>query len=275
MRKAFVFIVTMVIWSVCTPAMADKYYNQLLKSKDGELKYKAALEYYEKGDYKKTIRLLEDISTQYKGAEKSENILYLLSTSYFKRKDYIASAHYYQTYVNTYLRGKNYPECLFMLAYSEYLESPEPELDQRPTMKAIEHFQLFIEQFPYHSQADSARQCQAELYDKLAEREYLNAKLYYNLGDYRGNNYRAAIITAQNAMNDYPDSKYIDELAFIIVKSKYHEAIKSVQEKILERSEDARDECYYFMQEHPNTKHQKEVEKMAEHLQKIIENSIK
>jgi len=29
------------------------------------------------------------------------------------------------------------------------------------------------------------------------------------------------------------------------------------------------------MQEHPNTKHQKEVEKMAEHLQKIIENSIK
>jgi outer membrane protein assembly factor BamD len=76
-------------------------------------------------------------------------------------------------------------------------------------------------------------------------------------------------------MNDYPDSKYIDELAFIIVKSKYHEAIKSVQEKILDRSEDARDECYYYMQEHPNSKHQKEVEKMAEHLQKIIENSIK
>ena len=38
-----------------------------------------------------------------------------------------------------------------------------------------------------------------------------------------------------------------------------------MQEKILERSEDARDECYYFMQEHPDTKHQKEVEKMAEH----------
>ena len=99
MRKALIFIATVVMWSICMPTMADKYYNQLLKSKDGELKYKGALEYYEQGDYKKTIRLLEDISTQYKGTEKSENILYLLSTSYFKRKDYIASAHYYQTYV--------------------------------------------------------------------------------------------------------------------------------------------------------------------------------
>jgi outer membrane protein assembly factor BamD len=122
---------------------------------------------------------------------------------------------------------------------------------------------------------EQAKAMQKELYDKLAEREYLNAKLYYNLGDYRGNNYRAAIVTAQNAMNDYPDSKYIEELAFIIVKSKYHEAIKSVQEKILDRSEDARDECYYFLQEHPESKYVKDAKKMAEHLQKIIDNSIK
>ena len=274
MRKYLIIVTTLLLSSVCMPALADKYYNQLLKSQDGELKYKAAMQYYEQKDYKKTIRLLEDISNQFKGTEKSENLLYILSNSYFQRKDYIASAHYYQTYVNTYLRGKHYAECLFMLAYSEYMESPEPELDQRPTLKAIEHFQLFIEQFPYNEQIEQAKAMQAELYDKLAEREFLNAKLYYNLGDYRGNNYRAAIVTAQNAMNDYPDSKYIEELAFIIVKSKYHEAIKSVQEKMLERSEDARDECYYFLQEHPNSKHQKETLKFAEHLQRIIENSI-
>jgi outer membrane protein assembly factor BamD len=233
------------------------------------------MQYYEQKDYKKTIRLLEDISSLYKGTEKSENLLYVLSSSYFQRKDYIASAHYYKLYVNTYMRGKHYAECLFMLAYSEYMESPEPELDQRPTLKAIEHFQLLIEQFPYNEQVEQAKAMQKELYDKLAEREYLNAKLYYNLGDYRGNNYRAAIVTAQNAMNDYPDSKYIEELAFIIVKSKYHEAIKSVQEKILDRSEDARDECYYFLQEHPESKYVKDAKKMAEHLQKIIDNSIK
>jgi outer membrane protein assembly factor BamD len=275
MRKFLAIAITLLLGCICTPAWADKYYNQLLKSQDSELKYKAAMQYYEQKDYKKTIRLLEDISSLYKGTEKSENLLYVLSSSYFQRKDYIASAHYYKLYVNTYMRGKHYAECLFMLAYSEYMESPEPELDQRPTLKAIEHFQLFIEQFPYNEQVEQAKAMQKELYDKLAEREYLNAKLYYNLGDYRGNNYRAAIVTAQNAMNDYPDSKYIEELAFIIVKSKYHEAIKSVQEKILDRSEDARDECYYFLQEHPESKYVKDAKKMAEHLQKIIDNSIK
>lgn len=275
MKKFLVIAFTLLLSSVFSAAWADKYYNQLLKSQDSELKYKAAVNYFEQKDYKKTIRLLEDISNLFKGTEKSENILYLLSTSYFHRKDYIASAHYYQTYVNTYLRGKHYAECLFMLAYSEYKESPEPELDQSQTLKAIEHFELFIQQFPYSEQIDDAKRMQAELYDKLAEREYLNAKLYYNLGDYRGNNYRAAIVTAQNAIIDYPNSKHIEELAFIIVKSKYHEAIKSVQEKLLARSEDARDECYYFMQEHPESNYQKEVEKMAKHLQRIIENSIK
>lgn len=274
MKKAFVYILTLVVWSVCTPAMADQYFNRLLKSQDGEMKYKMALEYYEQKEYKKTIRLLEDISTQYKGTEKSENILYLLSSSYFHRKDYISAEHFYKTYVNTYLRGKHYPECLYMLAYSEYMQSPEPELDQTTTQKAIEHFQLFIEQFPYNEYTKEARKLQGEMYDKLAEREYLNAKLYYNLGNYMGNNYRAAIITAQNAMNDYPHSVYIEDLAYIIVCAKYHEALNSVAEKMMARCEDARDECYYFLQEFPNYKEKKEVERMAKHLQKITENYI-
>ena len=274
MKKALILIVTLFLSGILMPAMADKYYNSLLKSQDGEMKYKAAVEYFEQQDYKKTIRLLEDISTQFKGTEKSEHILYLLSTSYFKRKDYISSEHYYKTYVNTYLRGKNYAECLFMLAYSEYMQSPEPELDQTPTVKAIEHFQLFLEQFPYDEHAKEAKQMQTEMYDKLAEREYQNAKLYYNLGNYMGNNYRAAIVTAQNAMNDYPDSKHISELALIIVRAKYHEAINSVAEKLIQRCEDAREECYYYLQEYADSKHRKEVEKMASHLQKIIEHSI-
>ena len=42
MKKAFVYILTLVVWSVCTPAMADQYFNRLLKSQDGEMKYKMA-----------------------------------------------------------------------------------------------------------------------------------------------------------------------------------------------------------------------------------------
>jgi outer membrane protein assembly factor BamD len=267
MKKVCLYLLFLLL---CTSPVYGSAYSKLLKSPDTELKYNAALNYYEKGDYTKTITLLEDISRTYKGTETAENILYVLSTSYFNKKDYISASHYYNTYVNTYLRGSHYTECLFMLAYCYYKQSPHPELDQTETLKAIERFQIYINQFPNDLRIPEAKKMLDEMYNKLADREFYNARLYYNLGNYKGNNYRAAIVTAHNAMNDYPDSPYKEEFALIIVRSKYKEAVNSVQKKVKDRSEDAWDECYYFLQEYPESKHKKEVEKIASSLNKII-----
>ena len=255
---------------ICIAKIDSKQYKLIRKSTDNNAKYEFALMCFEQGDYKKTITLLEDISNAYKGTERSENILYLLSTSHFKKKEYIAAGHHYNTYVNTYLRGSHYTECMFMLAYSYYHQSPEAELDQTATVKAIERFQIFIEAFPYNEQTPRAKELQAEMYEKLALRDLKNAKLYYNLGNYRGNNYRAAVVTAQNAINDYPNSQYKEEYSIIIVRSKYKEAINSVLEKLQQRSEDALDECYYFNQEYPESEYKKEVEKIAAHLKRVL-----
>ena len=255
---------------ICFGKIDNKEYKLVRKSTDNNAKYEFALKCFAEGDYKKTITLLEDISNAYKGTERSENILYLLSTSHFKKKEYIAAGHHYKTYVNTYLRGSHYTECMFMLAYSYYHQSPEPELDQTATIQAIERFQMFIEAFPYNEQTPLAKQLQAEMYEKLALRDLKNAQLYYDLGNYRGNNYRAAVVTAQNALNDYPNTKYKEDYSIIIVRAKYKEAINSVQEKLQQRSEDALDECYYFSQEYPETKHKKEIEKISEHLKRVL-----
>lgn len=268
----FLYILCLFVFScqICLAKIDSKEYKLIRKSTDNNAKYEFAIKCYEEQDYKKTITLLEDISSVFKGTEKSENILYLLSSSYFNRKEYIASAHHYQTYVNTYLRGTHYAECLFMLAYSYYHQSPEAELDQTATMKAIERFQIFIESFPYNEQTPLAKNLQAEMYEKLALRDLKNAQLYYNLGNYRGNNYRAAVVSAQNALYDYPNTQYKEDYSIIIVRSKYKEAINSVQEKLRQRSEDSLDECYYFMQEYPETKHKKEVDKIIKHLKEIL-----
>lgn len=268
----FLYILCLFVFcsQICLAKIDKKEYKQILKSTDNNAKYEFAIKCFNEEDYKKTITLLDEISNAYKGTERSENILYLLSTSHFKRKEYIASAHHYQTYVNTYLRGSHYTECMFMLAYSYYHQSPEAELDQTATVKAIERFQIFIETFPYNEQTPRAKELQAEMYEKLALRDLKNAQLYYNLGNYRGNNYRAAVVSAQNALNDYPNTSYKEDYSIIIVRAKYKEAINSVLEKLKERSEDALDECYYFLQEYPETKHKKEVEKIATHLKRVL-----
>lgn len=269
--KRLLFCLLCVLFTV-QYACAASAYSKLLKSNDAELKYNAALNYYDKKQYGKTIALLEDIQQAYRGSEQAEHILYVLANCYYNRKDYYTAAHYFESYVTTYLQSLNFEECQFMLAKCHYMQSPHPELDQSETLEAIERLQIYLNLFPSGGHAEEAKVMMAEMYDKLARRELYNAQLYFNLGNYRGNNYRAAVITAHNAMNDFPDSKYKEDFAFIIVNSKYKEAINSVSKKMYNRCEDAWDECYYFLREYPDSKHKKEVEKTARHLKRILEN---
>ena len=78
---------------------------------------------------------------------------------------------------------------------------------------------------------------------------------------YGGNNYEACIITAQNALKDYPYTSMREDFALLIMKSKFELAEQSVEEKKLERFQDAEDECYGFLNEFPDSKDKNLAEK--------------
>ncbi len=113
----------------------------------------------------------------------------------------------------------------------------------------------------------AAQQRLFDLQDKLIRKEYLSAKLYYNLGSYfgnctsGGNNYEACIITAENALNDYPYSNLREDFAILVMKSKFELAQMSVESKKLQRFQDAEDECYGFINEYPDSKERATAEK--------------
>lgn len=100
--------------------------------------------------------------------------------------------------------------------------------------------------------------------DKLVEKEYLSAKLYYDLGSYFGNcayggsNYRACIVTAENAIRDYPYTSHREEFAILILRAKFELAAQSVESKKEERYHDAIDEYYGFTNEYPESRYMKE-----------------
>ena len=54
-------------------------YQKLLKSRDPEEKYQAALRYFNEKQYVKSQTLLDDVSSYYKGTERSEDILAYLA----------------------------------------------------------------------------------------------------------------------------------------------------------------------------------------------------
>ena len=93
---------------------------------------------------------------------------------------------------------------------------------------------------------------------------------YYNMGNYLGNNYQACVITAQNALKDYPYTNLREDLSILILRAKYELAVYSVEDKRAERYREAVDECYAFKNEFPESKYMKEVDRIFKEAQKML-----
>ena len=245
-------------------------YQRLLKSRDPEEKYQAALMYFNNKQYVRAQTLLDDVTSYYKGTERSEDVLAYLARCYMGQKSYESATSYYQAYVRNYPKGKYATEAYFQVGHCQYLDSPDARLDQDITKKAIEAFNQFVELYPESPYAEQAYSEMSEMYDKLALKELHSAKLYYNLGTYLGNNYLSCEIVAKNALKNYPSNKYMEDFSWLVMQSKYQQMIHSVEEKKMDRARDAQDEYYNFITEYPDSKHRKDAEKMFNTIKKTI-----
>lgn len=229
-------------------------YQQALKSTDNEYKYDKAVEYYTQEKYDRAISLFDDVSSYYRNTERSELIINYLAKSYMNKKDYYSASEYYKTYVKSYPKGRFIEEAKFMIAYSYYLDSPDVRLDQSITMQGINAFQEFLNQYPNSKRKEKAEKYFSALTDKLAEKELINAELYYNLGTYLGNNYLSAVIVGENALENYPATKHREDLMIVILKAKYQQALFSDERFKQDRYQTTIDEYYAYVNEFPEGK---------------------
>lgn len=253
-------------------------YNKVLKSTDYEYKYEAAKAYFAKGQNSRAATILEELIPIMKGTSNAEESLYMLAMTYYNQGDFVTASHYFNTYYTTYPRGTYTELARFHSGKALYLDTPEPRLDQSSTYKAIDELQMFLEYFPTSNRRDIAQNMIFELQDKLVEKEYLSAKLYYDLGSYTGNtvysstgnNYLAAVVTAQNILREYPYTQRREDLSILILRAKYDMAKESVLEKKAERMRETIDEYYAFKNEFPDSKYMKEVEAIFKDASKYV-----
>ena len=256
MKKSYFIVLLMAL--LCESCAHE--FNQVYKSTDYLYKYEYAKECFARGKYNNAITLLQDIVTIQKGKEDGEECLYMLAMAEYCNQDYETASEYFKKYYQSYPRGTYAEQAKFYVGQSLYMSTPEPRLDQSMTVAAITAFQEYLDLFPQATMKDEAQKRLFELQDKLVQKELYSAQLYYNLGPYfgncltGGNNYEACIITAQNALKDYPYTSLREEFAVLIMKSKFELAQQSVESKQLERYQDAEDECYGFINEYPDSK---------------------
>ena len=245
-------------------------YNQITKSGDYTLKYEYAKQCYAQGKYSRAVPLLQEVVTMKKGSTEGEECLYMLAMAEFGMKDYETASEYFKKYFSSYPKGRYAENAKYYVGESLFQNAPEPRLDQSTTMTAIAAFQEYLDIFPDAHLKSQATSRLYALQDLLVEKEYKSARLYFDLGTYfgnctnGGNNYEACIVTAQNALKDYPYSNRREEFASLVMKSKYELAKMSVESKQLERYQDAEDECYGFINEYPDSMERSLAEKYIE-----------
>jgi len=255
MRKAALLkIVFFIVLLYSTLSCSE--FRKVQKSDDWKLKYDKAMEYYEKGDYFRSIALFEEVLPVTRGKPEGEKAQFYYAYAHFKDKQYILSAHYFETFYQTYSRSEYATEAQFMYAYSLYQDSPIYSLDQTSTRDAIDALQAYINKNPDSEFLKEANDIISELQIKLETKAYENAKEYYKIGMLK-----SAKIAFENFAKDYPDSKYNEELKYLKIEAIFKVAQKSIPSKQKKRYQQVLELYEEFVDRYPNSTFQNQAEK--------------
>jgi outer membrane protein assembly factor BamD len=241
-------------------------FNKLVKSSNMDAKYLAAVKYFDKEEYTRALTLFEELMGVYRGTSKAEEVHYYYAYCSYNLEDYIVAGYQFRTFVRNFPTSKHAEECAYMNAYCFYLNSPDYSLDQIDTKLAIKEFQKFTTQYPQSTRIQECNDILDKLRGKLERKSYEAAMLYYNMSDYK-----ASVVSMGNHLKDYPGSKNVEELNYLIIKSYYLLALNSIDSKKQERFKAAADQYIKFLDAFPKSDYLKQAELVYTSAMKSLE----
>lgn len=240
-------------------------YEKLLKSTDFELKKTKAKEYFEDGQFAKASELLTQILPRYRATEEAQELIWMGAQSYYGMKDYMMAGNEFRSYSEIYPMGNHAEEASFLAAMCDYYMSPRAELEQENTRNAIEGFALFMTRYPSSPKVEDARKYVTEMRERLVEKSFFSAKLYYDMKQYK-----AATVALGNSLKEFPETKYREEMMFLRLNSMYLYAVNSVPAKQTERYQSALDDYYSFIEEYPESEYSREITRIYQNIGKKL-----
>lgn len=249
--KAPIWIALVILVASCSK------FRRIQKSEDWRVKYEAGLSYYERKDYYRASLLFEDILPIVRGLPEGEKVEFYLAYCQFHEKTYLLASNQFKTFYETYGRSQMAEEAHFMYAYSLYTAAPSSNLDQTEGIEAMDAMQVFLNKYTDSKFQERAAEVIAVSHAKLEQKGFENARQYLTL-----RNYQAANIAFDNFRKNFPDSKYLEEVAYLKVVSQYQFAEKSFPDLQPKRFKIAVELYQELVDSYPESKFVKEAEKM-------------
>ncbi|HLK29167.1 MAG TPA: outer membrane protein assembly factor BamD [Puia sp.] len=244
----------------------EKSFSKVMKSKDVDFKLRMAEKYYLRKDYNRAQQLYQDLFPVLKGSPQFEDLYFKFAYCSFYLNDYANAENLFKGFVEVFPNSPKAEEMDYMRAYTFYKQSPKYELDQTNTTKTMGFMQAFINTHPGSPRIKDATDIIDKCRAKLEMKDFKNAELYYNLGQYK-----AAAIVFNILMNSYPDSEKSDQYKLYVIKANYEYAILSIDEKKEDRYQQVISDCNEFIDRFPDSKLTKEVQNYLS----ISQNNIK
>ena len=185
----------------------------------GVASFERGKEAFDRGDWTEAIADLKAYIEQFPGTEKTDDALFYLGESHFQLKDYALASGQYDRLIRDFPDSPLHPDALLQLARCDDLQSHAAALDQTETVRAISRYKEFLELYPEHRRAGEARERMDALTDRLVEKRWRNARLYYRLKQYN-----AAEYYLRNVISEHPKSIWASEsqllLADVLIRKK-------------------------------------------------------
>ena len=254
-----------VIAALLLTCSCKSQYELLLNSHDVEAKYEAAFAYFNEGKYSKAASLFESLSMLTNGTERDDTVRYYWGLSNYKYKDYYTAETNFDQFIQSFPRSPFVADAAYLRIDCLYRSTLRYELDQKPTLKAINAISQYVLE---HEESDHMQECRdmlVELNERLDKKAYEGAKLYYKMEDYL-----ASSVALKNVLKDDSENIYREDILYYIAMSSYKYAHLSVPAKQKERYLVFIDDYYNFIGELPDSKYRKELDNVYQKAQRAL-----
>jgi len=257
MKKYISLLVLSVILLSCKTEM-----DQAMKSADKDFILKVANEKFAKKKWSDALALYDRLPNLVAGTDELPNVGFNTAFANYYDKNYRLAGNQFKNFAFAFPQDPRKEEAAYMSALCYYEGSLQYNLDQSNTESAITELQNFLNEYPDSERSKNITQLVDELTYKLEFKAFENAKQYYKMGEYK-----AAAVTFENVLEDFPATKLRPKIYDIILKSKYELAVNSIYDLKKERLDNAAAYARRVSAELPNSEYSKTADDLGAKLE--------
>jgi len=230
--------------------------SDVLQTLSAEERFAIGKQKFDDEEYLEAINEFQVIKLQYPASAVADDAQLYLAECYYAREEFLLAVEEYQSLKRLMASSPLVSQAQHKIAMCYYSLSPRSTLDQTYSLKAIEEFQSFIEDYKTDSLVANAEVKIHELNTRLAQKWFDTAELYIKLEYYRSATYYYDLIVEKYHDTEFAEPAHINKVKVLVTRKKF---------------DDAKAELGKFLERYPNSQFKGD----AESLRSVIDEALK